>query len=55
LRYPEERIDPPSERWLGKWAASAEIQASGLWNVNHVDEEFAPGFIDSLEAFIRQY
>jgi hypothetical protein len=52
LRYPEDRIDPPSERWLGKWASSAEIQASGLWNVNHVDENYEPNFLSVMEELI---
>lgn len=31
-------VDPPSPRWLGHYAASAEVRESGLWNINHVDE-----------------
>src|SRR5690606_16615513 len=30
-------IDPPSPRWLGRFAARAAIRRSGLWNVNHVE------------------
>jgi hypothetical protein len=42
-------IDRPSSEWLGQWAASEHIQRSGLWNVNHVGEEYDPDFLDVLE------
>jgi len=45
-------IDLPSEGWLGRWATSNEIEESGLWNVNHVAEEYDPGFIYILEALV---
>ncbi len=42
-------IDPPSEGWLG-WSCSHEkVRDSGLWNVDHVFEEYDPGFLDLLE------
>ncbi len=42
-------IDPPNENWLGRWAASDEIAASGLWNVDHVKEEYDPDFLSILD------
>ena len=44
--------DPPSADWLGHHALAPEIRTSGLWNVNHVDERYAPAFLDLLRANI---
>jgi hypothetical protein len=52
LRYPEERIDPPSERWLGKWAATPAIKKSGLWNVNHTEDERDGDYLLQLKRLI---
>lgn len=32
-------VDPPSPTWLGSSAEDQAIRASGLWNVEHVDEQ----------------
>ena len=48
----ENRIDPPSERWLGRHSPLPEIRESGLWNVRHVDASYDPGFLDVLESYI---
>jgi hypothetical protein len=32
-------VDPPSARWLGRYAERPEIRRSGLWNVDHVHEQ----------------
>lgn len=47
--YQDEAIDPSSVQWLGRWAASEQIQGSGLWNVNHVAEGYDIGFLDMFE------
>ena len=44
--------DRPSAGWLGHHAVAAEIRASGLWNVNHVDERYGPLFLDVLQAHV---
>jgi hypothetical protein len=44
--------DPPSESWLGKESARAEIRESGLWNLNHVADPYEPQFLDHLEALV---
>ena len=44
--------DQPSETWLGRWAPRSEIRGSGLWNVNHVDEEYDPTALDDLASYI---
>lgn len=52
--YGKEQIDPPSPSWLGHACASRTVRASGLWNQNHVDEEYAPAFLDRMEAWIER-
>lgn len=42
-------IDPPSEGWLGHNCRHEVVRASGLWNVNHVFEDYAPDFLDLFE------
>jgi hypothetical protein len=44
--------DPPSPGWLGLHAVAPEIRTSGLWNVNHFDEPYDPGFLEILEGHI---
>lgn len=47
-------IDPPSESWLGRWAANEAIRRSGLWNVNHVEQDYDPAFLACLRAALRK-
>lgn len=47
-----EAIDPPSNSWLGNCADRAAVRESGLWNVNHVDDEPESGALDRLAAHI---
>ena len=47
-------IDPPSEEWLGRWAKSERVARSGLWNSNHVDEQYDPAFLDVLERLVLE-
>jgi hypothetical protein len=45
-------IDPPSPNWIGLWAQNEKIRKSGLWNVNHVDENYDEQILDTLKSFI---
>lgn len=47
-------IDPPSPSWLGHHSGRDKVRRSGLWNQRHVDEIYAPGFLDVLEAAIER-
>jgi hypothetical protein len=51
--YQKDSIDPRNDDWLGGHSPSREIRQSGLWNVNHVDEEYDPTFLDRLEAAVE--
>lgn len=50
---PSQAIDPPSEGWLGQWAANEAVRRSGLWNVEHVNDTYAPSFLEQLEGLIE--
>lgn len=45
-------IDSPSQTWLGHWAKSEKVRKSGLWNSDHVMDEYDQGFLPMLEHFI---
>lgn len=47
--FEEQTIDPRADDWLGTHSRSRKIQESGLWNVNHVEEEYESAFLDRLE------
>jgi hypothetical protein len=46
--------DRASEYWFGHYSPRDEIKRSGLWNLNHVDQEYDPGFLDHLEAAVER-
>jgi hypothetical protein len=47
-------IDPPSPNWLGRHCPRARVQQSGLWNQNHVEEEYDPSFLDTLAHLVSR-
>lgn len=46
-------LDPASTGWRGFRCPRERVRASHLWNQNHVDEAYAPAFLDQLEALIH--
>jgi hypothetical protein len=46
-------VECASERWLGFQCANSAVGRSSLWNVNHTEERFDPGFLDRLEHFVE--
>ena len=52
--YGRHAMDPSSGSWLGQHCSREKVQASGLWNSNHVDEGYAPAFLDTLAHWIDQ-
>ena len=50
--FDDQTIDPRDDGWLGAYSRSREIRESGLWNVNHVEEEYDPDFLGLLEDAI---
>lgn len=52
--YDKEPVDPPSQDWLGCYCNREKVKRSGLWNSNHVDEQYDPAFLDTVESLIDQ-
>lgn len=50
--YGKEPVDPPSLGWLGHHSDNERVRKSGLWNSNHVNERYDPGFLNCLEAHV---
>ena len=50
----DDPIDPPSRRWLGRHSRSDRIRSAGLWNSNHVADEYEPEFLDRLERYVNR-
>ncbi len=47
-------IDPPSANWLGHYCPREKIRRSGLWNSNHVDEDYDRPFLRELERMVER-
>jgi hypothetical protein len=47
-------LDPPSNGWLGLHCNRERVRASGLWNSNHVEEQYDPAFLDRLERLVAE-
>jgi hypothetical protein len=47
-------VDPPSASWLGHYSSSPEIRDSGLWNIDHVNDRYEPGFLLRLSQLVAQ-
>jgi hypothetical protein len=46
--FETESLDSRREDWLGKDSPRTEIHDSGLWNINHVEEDYDPAFLDRV-------
>ncbi|MBI4937777.1 MAG: hypothetical protein HY846_06100 [Nitrosomonadales bacterium] len=53
LSGPTGPLDLPSANWLGRWSSREAINFSGLWNVNHVYDEYDPHVLNVLEKYIE--
>jgi len=52
--YGRSSVDPRSPDWLGRESPCKKIRESGLWNINHVDEEYDSQFMDVLDDKITE-
>jgi hypothetical protein len=52
--YNKELIDRPSESWLGLHSPQETIRKSGMWNTNHVGDEYTPAFLEVLGKYVRE-
>jgi len=48
-------LAPPSQSWLGLHSPRMEIRSSGLWNLNHVQQQYTPEFLSVLERYILRH
>lgn len=48
------KIDAPSKIWRGHDCSRERVRTSGLWNQNHVDEKYAPEFLNTLNRLIDE-
>lgn len=42
--------DPPSEQWLGTFNDRERVRTSGLWNNNHVLEDYDASFLELMKT-----
>lgn len=47
-------MDPPSPGWLGRYADRAAVRESGMWNVDFVDNDYNPAFLEVLAHHVRR-
>jgi len=47
------KIDKPSKNWLGIYTNNPAMIESGLWNINHVYDDYDAGFIEKLKSMIK--
>ena len=53
LAGPTGPLDLPSGNWLGRWSTREAVTSSGLWNVNHVYENFDTTSLDVFEHYVE--
>jgi len=47
-------IDSLSANWLGRHSDRARVRESGLWNNNHVDEDYDPSFLPQMADCVNR-
>jgi hypothetical protein len=52
--FEKEPLDGPSRHWLGRCCSSPTVRGSGLWNQNHVREDYDSAFLDLMESWIER-
>ena len=52
--HDKDQLDRHSERWLGCDCNRPLVRSSGIWNQNHVEEQYDRGFLMTLERYVRE-
>ena len=52
--YQKPILDNASTSWRGHLCNRPKVQLSGLWNQNHVDEDYDPCFLNTFETLINE-
>jgi hypothetical protein len=50
--FKREPLDPPSPSWLGRWCDRERVRLSGLWNQNHVEENYDSMFLGRFAELV---
>ena len=50
----KQSIDARDEEWLGYESPVADIRKSGLWNIDHVDEEYCAEFLETFAGYVER-
>ncbi len=51
--FEKETLDLRRDDWLGKHSPRKEIHGSGLWNSNHVEEDYDSAFLDRVAEAVE--
>lgn len=51
--FEKESLDSRRNDWLGKHSPRKEIHDSGLWNINHVEEDYDPAFLERVSEAVE--
>ncbi|AUX10071.1 hypothetical protein AArcSl_2450 [Halalkaliarchaeum desulfuricum] len=52
--YRKDSLDPRDDGWLGRDSPRNEISGSGLWNINHVGEQYDTAFLNRLADGVEE-
>jgi hypothetical protein len=52
--YNREAVDQASDTWLGRHSSRERVRRSGLWNNNHVDEQYDSKFLEKYKRLVCQ-
>lgn len=47
-------LDAASSNWIGHKCNRERVKKSGLWNQNHVNEDYDPAFLNTLEKLVDE-
>ena len=53
--FRKEPVDSPSESWVGHHSDRERVCRSGLWNNNHVEDAYDPGFLERFASLIDSH
>lgn len=45
-------LEPAGQDWLGQFSPREAIRSSSLWNLNHINAAYDPGFLGKLEDYV---
>jgi len=51
--FQKDSLDSRREDWLGNHSPRQEIRGSGLWNINHVEEDYDPAFLERVAEAVE--